>query len=225
MLKKILGYGVVGVLAVALVAGMVYILVRPAEVQAGQGPLGGQGQGRAAAVESGAGNRGSGAAASGGNAYGRQAGDQDCEPLGDGGQGYRGGQGSGVGGGRGSAAGVGSGGGRGQAEAAGDGVGLENPAGTWVAVTGTVVAFDDHLIVRTWERGAGLTRACGSAACAAAVSAARTRRANRKVTVTLPGGDLLIEWREKDDHVLMTGPVEYEFEGRFDPKLFAGPVA
>ena len=151
MLKKILGYGVVGVLAVALVAGMVYILVRPAEVQAGQGPLGGQGQGRGAAVESGTGNRGSGAAGSGGNAYGRQAGDQDCEPLGDGGQGYRGGQGSGVGGGRGSAAGVGSGGGRGQAEVAGDGVGLENPAGTWVAVTGTVVAFDDHLIVRTTE--------------------------------------------------------------------------
>jgi diaminopimelate epimerase len=79
----------------------------------------------------------------------------------------------------------------------------------------------EHLIVRTWERGAGLTKACGSAACAAAVAAARTRRANRKVTVTLPGGDLLIEWRESDDHILMTGPVEYEFEGRFDPSLFA----
>jgi diaminopimelate epimerase len=84
------------------------------------------------------------------------------------------------------------------------------------------VTSRDHLIVRTWERGAGLTKACGSAACAAAVSAARTRRADRKVTVTLPGGDLLIEWRESDDHVLMTGPVEYEFEGRFDAKLFAG---
>jgi diaminopimelate epimerase len=79
----------------------------------------------------------------------------------------------------------------------------------------------EHLVVRTWERGAGLTRACGSAACAAAVAAARTRRAGRKVTVTLPGGDLLIEWRERDDHVLMTGPVEYEFAGRFDPALFA----
>ncbi len=55
----------------------------------------------------------------------------------------------------------------------------------------------DHLIVRTRERGVGLTRACGSAACAAAVSAARTRRADRKVTVTLPGGDLKIEWRER----------------------------
>ena len=79
----------------------------------------------------------------------------------------------------------------------------------------------EHLMVRTWERGAGLTRACGSAACAAAVAAARTRRTGRKVTVTLPGGDLLIEWREADDHVLMTGPVEYEFAGRFDPALFA----
>jgi len=82
------------------------------------------------------------------------------------------------------------------------------------------VASRDHLIVRTWERGAGLTRACGTAACAAAVSAARTRRANRKVTVTLPGGDLMIDWRESDDHVLMTGPCEYEFDGRFDPALF-----
>jgi diaminopimelate epimerase len=79
----------------------------------------------------------------------------------------------------------------------------------------------EHLVVRTWERGAGLTRACGSAACAAAVAAARTRRTGRKITVTLPGGDLLIEWRERDDHVLMTGPVEYEFAGRFDPALFA----
>jgi diaminopimelate epimerase len=78
----------------------------------------------------------------------------------------------------------------------------------------------EHVVVRTWERGAGLTRACGSAACAAAVAAARLRRTNRVVTVTLPGGDLGIEWRERDDHVLMTGPVEYEFESRFDPALF-----
>jgi diaminopimelate epimerase len=79
----------------------------------------------------------------------------------------------------------------------------------------------EHITIRTWERGAGLTKACGSAACATAVAAARTRRAGRKVTVTLPGGDLLIEWRESDDHVLMTGPVEYEYAGRFDPALFA----
>jgi diaminopimelate epimerase len=80
----------------------------------------------------------------------------------------------------------------------------------------------DHIVLRTWERGAGLTRACGSAACAAAVAAARLRRTEREVTVSLPGGDLLIEWRARDDHVLMTGPVEYEFSGTFDPALFAG---
>ena len=87
------------------------------------------------------------------------------------------------------------------------------------------VVSRQRLILRTWERGAGLTRACGSAACAAAVSAARTGRTGREVTVTLPGGDLAIVWRQSDDHVLMTGPVEYEFEGRFDPALFeAGAV-
>ncbi|MGP8123955.1 MAG: diaminopimelate epimerase [Xanthobacteraceae bacterium] len=80
----------------------------------------------------------------------------------------------------------------------------------------------DRIVIRTWERGAGLTRACGSAACATAVAAVRLRRANRKVTVTLPGGDLVIEWREGDDHVLMSGPAAFEFEGRFDPALFSG---
>jgi diaminopimelate epimerase len=80
----------------------------------------------------------------------------------------------------------------------------------------------DHIVIRTWERGAGLTRACGSAACATAVAAVRLRRANRKVEVTLPGGKLVIEWRERDDHVLMTGPADFEFEGQFDPALFAG---
>jgi diaminopimelate epimerase len=79
----------------------------------------------------------------------------------------------------------------------------------------------DHLLIRTWERGAGLTKACGSAACASAVAAARLRRTGRKVTVTLPGGDLTIEWRESDDHVLMTGPVEYEHKGRFAAALNA----
>jgi len=80
----------------------------------------------------------------------------------------------------------------------------------------------DHIRLAVWERGAGLTKACGSAACAAAVAAARKRLTGRRVTVTLPGGDLLIEWRESDDHVLMTGPVELEWEGRFDPALFTG---
>jgi diaminopimelate epimerase len=79
----------------------------------------------------------------------------------------------------------------------------------------------EHIIVRTWERGAGLTKACGSAACAAAVAAARTERSGRRVTVSLPGGDLQIEWRVHDGHVLMTGPVEHEYRSRFDPALFA----
>jgi diaminopimelate epimerase len=79
----------------------------------------------------------------------------------------------------------------------------------------------DHIIIRTWERGAGLTKACGSAACATAVAAARLKRANRTVRITLPGGDLMIEWRERDDHVLMTGTATFEYEGRFEPSLFA----
>ena len=82
----------------------------------------------------------------------------------------------------------------------------------------------DAIVIRTWERGAGLTKACGSAACAAVVAAARLKRTNRKVKVTLPGGELTIEWQEKDDHVLMTGPIAFEFEGRFDPAAFAKAV-
>ena len=53
------------------------------------------------------------------------------------------------------------------------------------------------------------------------VAAARLRKTGRKATVTLPGGDLVIEWRESDDHVRMTGPVAFDSEGRFDPALFA----
>jgi diaminopimelate epimerase len=89
-------------------------------------------------------------------------------------------------------------------------------------ITLAKVAARDRVVIRTWERGAGFTQACGSAACAAAVAAARLGRTGRKVTVTLPGGDLAIEWREADDHVLMTGPVECERKGRFDAALFAG---
>jgi diaminopimelate epimerase len=85
------------------------------------------------------------------------------------------------------------------------------------------VTAPDALTLKVWERGAGLTLACGSAACAAAVSAARTKRTGRSVRVSLPGGDLDIVWRP-DDYVLMTGPVEYEHAGRLDPAIF-GTVA
>jgi diaminopimelate epimerase len=81
------------------------------------------------------------------------------------------------------------------------------------------VLSPDHLNVRTWERGAGLTRACGTAACAAAVAAARRGVAGRKVKVSLPGGDLLIEWRESDGHILMTGPYALDFEGTLPAAL------
>lgn len=78
----------------------------------------------------------------------------------------------------------------------------------------------EHLKLRTWERGAGLTRACGTAACAAGVAAARRELTGRKVRVSLPGGDLLIEWRESDDHILMTGPYALDFEGTLPAALF-----
>ena len=77
------------------------------------------------------------------------------------------------------------------------------------------VTSPDAITLRTWERGAGLTQACGSAACAAAVSAARKKLTGRKVTVTLPGGPLVIEWTATN-RILMTGPVEFEYEGAID---------
>ncbi len=75
------------------------------------------------------------------------------------------------------------------------------------------VKSEDALKLRVWERGTGITRACGTAACAAAVAAARTGRTGRGVEAGLPGGALFIEWREADDHILMTGPTEFEFQG------------
>ena len=70
-----------------------------------------------------------------------------------------------------------------------------------------------RMVMKVWERGAGLTRACGTAACAGAVAAARKGLTARDVQVTLPGGDLQITWREEDGHIIMTGPFAYEFEG------------
>ncbi len=87
-------------------------------------------------------------------------------------------------------------------------------------ITIAQVVAPDHIIMRTWERGAGLTLACGTGACATLVNAARTERTGRKATVTVPGGDLIVEWRA-DDHVLLTGPSAYEFSGSFDPKTGA----
>ena len=80
----------------------------------------------------------------------------------------------------------------------------------------------DAIHLRTWERGAGLTKACGSAACAAAVCAVRKKFTDRLVTVTVPGGPLVIEWRA-DDSILMTGPATLEYDGVLDPALLAAP--
>ncbi|KKX27729.1 diaminopimelate epimerase [Rhizobium sp. LC145] len=87
-------------------------------------------------------------------------------------------------------------------------------------ITLAQLTSEDTLRTRTWERGAGLTLACGSAACAAAVSAARTGRTGRRVTIDVASSPvhqpLVIEWRE-DDHVVMTGPAEWEWSGKLDP--------
>ena len=72
---------------------------------------------------------------------------------------------------------------------------------------------------RVWERGTGVTLACGTGACAAAVAACLRGKTDRKVTVHLAGGDLFIEWRESDNRVIMTGPAEEVFSG-----VYQGPI-
>ena len=88
-------------------------------------------------------------------------------------------------------------------------------------ITLAKVTSPSSMTTRTWERGAGLTLACGSAACAAGVSAARTGRTGRSVEIdvasSVPRGALKIAWRD-DDHVVMTGPAVWEWSGRLDPE-------
>jgi diaminopimelate epimerase len=78
-----------------------------------------------------------------------------------------------------------------------------------------------HLRMRVWERGAGITSACGTGACASAVAAHRRGLADRKVEVLLDGGALTIEWRERDGHVLMTGSATLSFKGDVDLGAYA----
>jgi diaminopimelate epimerase len=78
-----------------------------------------------------------------------------------------------------------------------------------------------HIRLRVWERGAGLTRACGTAACASVAAAARKKLTDRKVHVELDGGTLAIEWREGDGHLLMTGPAALNFRGELPIDLGA----
>ena len=83
------------------------------------------------------------------------------------------------------------------------------------------VLAHDRIRLRVWERGVGATLACGSAACAALVAASRRGLTGREAVVQLPGGDLLIDWRPSDGHVLMTGPVEFEREIELTASIFA----
>lgn len=81
------------------------------------------------------------------------------------------------------------------------------------------VTSPSSLRLKVWERGAGITQACGTAACASAVAAARLGRTGRAVDVTLDGGVLAIHWLEDNDHILMTGPVAVAYSGSFDPEM------
>lgn len=82
------------------------------------------------------------------------------------------------------------------------------------------IVAPDHIIAWVWERGAGLTLACGSAACAILAAAVRKGMSARSATITLPGGDLVLSMRD-DDHIIMEGPVAWEFEANLDASLFA----
>lgn len=81
------------------------------------------------------------------------------------------------------------------------------------------VTGSDRVNLRVWERGAGLTRACGTGACATAVAAIRSKRVTSPVTVTLPGGDLVIDW-VPGDTICMTGPATHVFVGEADWERF-----
>lgn len=75
------------------------------------------------------------------------------------------------------------------------------------------IEADGCIRTRVWERGSGITQACGTGACATAVAAALTGRAGRTSQIVMDGGTLTIEWRESDNHVYMTGPAEFVFDG------------
>lgn len=81
------------------------------------------------------------------------------------------------------------------------------------------IVGDAHIRLIVWERGAGLTRACGTGACATAIAAIRRKLAAGPVTVTLPGGDLVIDWRPGGT-IMMTGPATHVFDGEADWSRF-----
>jgi diaminopimelate epimerase len=78
------------------------------------------------------------------------------------------------------------------------------------------VISSDEMIMRVWERGAGITLACGTGACATLVAAVLNGYTGRVATIHLLGGDLFIEWKEEDNHVYMTGPATEVFSGQIE---------
>ena len=74
----------------------------------------------------------------------------------------------------------------------------------------------DGIRVRVWERGSGITMACGTGACAVAVAATKTGRGGRTNRIIMDGGTLDVEWREQDNHVYLTGPAAFVFEGEIN---------
>ncbi len=78
------------------------------------------------------------------------------------------------------------------------------------------ILSDGAIRTRVWERGSGITMACGTGACATAVAAALTGRASRRSEIRMDGGTLQIEWRTTDNHVYMTGPAEIAFDGEIE---------
>ena len=92
-------------------------------------------------------------------------------------------------------------------------------------ITVARVIDDDHIKIRVWERGVGLTRACGTAACATAVAAARKKLTGRSVTIELPGGTLKLDWREADNHIIMTGPWSLDGKGELPGDFVKEPAA
>ena len=85
------------------------------------------------------------------------------------------------------------------------------------------VQAPDRIRMRVWERGVGITQACGSGACATLVAAVRRGLTARKATLALDGGDLIIEWRD-DDHVIMIGPAALSFTGEIEDHLVTQPT-
>jgi diaminopimelate epimerase len=78
------------------------------------------------------------------------------------------------------------------------------------------IEADGSIRTRVWERGSGITQACGTGACATAVAAALTGRAGRQSEIIMDGGTLSIEWRESDNHIYKTGPAAFVFDGEIE---------